>query len=186
MKVRRLPSAIWPGAPLFPAIRGIKQEIVEPKKVVCEDSSKETVTSPLYLGSGSKRMSSNDTHLSACDYNASAAKPSSQTHTSTAMRETIHCLAILCRKPPLSTRRRPRCSNLTERLRHSCPTGIRSSKPLRSRYSRRTKKGGNLGSVSSYLRRITPMPSTNALSTIIDRRASLGEEGGRRGTHRRQ
>nr|GMD55726.1 hypothetical protein Iba_chr11dCG10730 [Ipomoea batatas] len=71
MKVRRLRSAMWPGAPLFPAIRGIKQEIVEPKKVVCEDSSKEMVTSPLYLGSGLKRMSSNDTHLSACDYNAS-------------------------------------------------------------------------------------------------------------------
>nr|GMD54305.1 hypothetical protein Iba_chr11cCG10890 [Ipomoea batatas] len=71
MKVRRLPSAMWPGAPLFPAIRGIKQEIVEPKKVVCEDSSKEMVTSPLYLESGLKRMSSNDTRLSACDYNAS-------------------------------------------------------------------------------------------------------------------
>nr|GMD54308.1 hypothetical protein Iba_chr11cCG10920 [Ipomoea batatas] len=67
MKVRRLRSAMWLGAPLFPEIRGIKQEIVEPKKVVCEDSSKETVTSPLYLGSGLKY----DMHLSACDYNAS-------------------------------------------------------------------------------------------------------------------
>nr|GMD22328.1 hypothetical protein Iba_chr08aCG9770 [Ipomoea batatas] len=52
MKVGQLPSPTWPGAPIIPAVGGIKQEIVEQKEVVNIDSLEKTIPSPFYQESG--------------------------------------------------------------------------------------------------------------------------------------